>query len=54
MAQLRDALTLFDEHRITTLFVVDDGRPVGVVHWKVPSGKVRPLPVPVKSTSFLT
>jgi len=27
-----DALTLFDEHRITTLFVVDDGRPVGVLH----------------------
>ena len=27
-----DALTLFEEHRITTLFVIDDGRPVGVVH----------------------
>ncbi|HJS41773.1 MAG TPA: KpsF/GutQ family sugar-phosphate isomerase [Sphingomicrobium sp.] len=27
-----DALTLFDEHRITTLFVVDDGKPVGVLH----------------------
>jgi arabinose-5-phosphate isomerase len=27
-----DALTLFDEHRITTLFVVDDGTPVGVLH----------------------
>jgi arabinose-5-phosphate isomerase len=27
-----DALTLFDEHRITTLFVVDDERPVGVLH----------------------
>ena len=27
-----DALTLFDEYRITTLFVVDDGRPVGVLH----------------------
>ena len=27
-----DALTLFDEHRITTLFVVDEGRPVGVLH----------------------
>jgi arabinose-5-phosphate isomerase len=27
-----EALTLFDEYRITTLFVVDDGKPVGVVH----------------------
>jgi arabinose-5-phosphate isomerase len=27
-----DALTLFDEHRITTLFVIDDGKPVGVLH----------------------
>lgn len=27
-----DALTLFDEHRITTLFVVDEGKPVGVLH----------------------
>ncbi len=27
-----DALTLFDEHRITTLFVVDGDRPVGVLH----------------------
>ena len=27
-----DALRLFEEHRITTLFVIDDGRPVGVVH----------------------
>ncbi len=27
-----EALTLFDEHRITTLFVVDDGTPVGVLH----------------------
>ena len=27
-----DALTLFDEHRITTLFVVDAGKPVGVLH----------------------
>lgn len=27
-----DALTLFDEHRITTLFVVDNGKPVGVLH----------------------
>ena len=27
-----EALTLFDEHRITTLFVVDGNRPVGVLH----------------------
>lgn len=27
-----DALNLFDEHRITTLFVVDGGKPVGVLH----------------------
>ena len=27
-----EAMTLFDEHRITTLFVVDDGKPVGVLH----------------------
>ena len=27
-----DALTMFDEHRITTLFVVDGDRPVGVLH----------------------
>jgi arabinose-5-phosphate isomerase len=27
-----EALTLFDEHRITTLFVVDDRKPVGVLH----------------------
>jgi arabinose-5-phosphate isomerase len=27
-----DALTLFDEYRITTLFVVEDGKPVGVLH----------------------
>ena len=27
-----DALTLFDEHRITTLFVVEEGKPVGVLH----------------------
>jgi arabinose-5-phosphate isomerase len=27
-----DALTLFEEHRITALFVVEDGRPVGVLH----------------------
>jgi arabinose-5-phosphate isomerase len=27
-----DALTLFEEHKITALFVVDDKRPVGVLH----------------------
>jgi arabinose-5-phosphate isomerase len=27
-----EALTLFDEHRITTLFVVEGGKPVGVLH----------------------
>ena len=27
-----EALTLFDEHRITTLFVVEAGKPVGVLH----------------------
>src|SRR3954452_164797 len=27
-----DALTLFEEHRITTLFVVDGNKPVGVLH----------------------
>ena len=27
-----DALTLFEEYCITTLFVVDDGKPVGVLH----------------------
>jgi arabinose-5-phosphate isomerase len=27
-----EALTLFDEYRITTLFVVDQGKPVGVLH----------------------
>ncbi len=32
-ALVDDALTLFDEYRITTLFVVDDdGRPLGVLH----------------------
>ena len=31
-ALVDEALTLFEEHRITTLFVIDDGRPVGVVH----------------------
>ena len=27
-----EALTLFEEHRITTLFVVDAGKPIGVLH----------------------
>ena len=27
-----DALALFDEYKITALFVVDDGKPVGVLH----------------------
>ncbi len=27
-----EALTLFDEHRITTLFVVEDRKPLGVLH----------------------
>ncbi|MEO7634458.1 MAG: KpsF/GutQ family sugar-phosphate isomerase [Sphingomicrobium sp.] len=31
-ALVDDALTLFEEHRITTLFVVADGKPVGVLH----------------------
>ena len=31
-ALVDDALTLFDEHRITALFVVEDDRPVGVLH----------------------
>jgi arabinose-5-phosphate isomerase len=32
-ALVDDALTLFDEHRITALFVVDDrNAPVGVLH----------------------
>ena len=31
-ALVDDALTIFEEHRITTLFVVEDGRPVGVIH----------------------
>ncbi len=31
-ALVDEALTLFEEHRITTLFVVQDGIPVGVVH----------------------
>jgi arabinose-5-phosphate isomerase len=31
-ALIDDALTLFEEHRITALFVVDDGKPVGVLH----------------------
>ncbi|MGI8611615.1 MAG: KpsF/GutQ family sugar-phosphate isomerase [Sphingomicrobium sp.] len=31
-ALIDEALTLFDEHRITVLFVVEDERPVGVLH----------------------
>jgi arabinose-5-phosphate isomerase len=31
-ALVDDALTLFDEHRITTLFVVEGRKPVGVLH----------------------
>jgi arabinose-5-phosphate isomerase len=31
-ALVDEALTLFDEHRITTLFVVDGRKPVGVIH----------------------
>lgn len=31
-ALVDEALTLFEEHRITTLFVTEEGRPVGVVH----------------------
>jgi arabinose-5-phosphate isomerase len=31
-ALIDDALTLFEEHKITALFVVDGGRPVGVLH----------------------
>lgn len=31
-ALVADALTLFDEYRITALFVVDGGKPVGVLH----------------------
>ena len=31
-ALVDEALTLFDEHRITTLFVVEDRKPIGVVH----------------------
>ena len=31
-ALVDDALTLFDENKITALFVVEDGRPVGVLH----------------------
>jgi arabinose-5-phosphate isomerase len=27
-----EALNLFEQHKITTLFVVDDGKPVGVLH----------------------
>ena len=31
-ALIDEALSLFDQYRITTLFVVDGGRPVGVLH----------------------
>ncbi len=31
-AVVDDALTLFDEHRITAVFVIDRGKPVGVLH----------------------
>jgi len=31
-ALVDEALTLFDEHRITTLFVVEGRKPIGVVH----------------------
>ena len=31
-ALVDDALTLFDEFRITALFVVEGGKPVGVLH----------------------
>jgi arabinose-5-phosphate isomerase len=31
-ALVDDALTLFDENKITALFVVEDSRPVGVLH----------------------
>ena len=31
-ALVDEALTMFEEHRITTLFVTEDGIPVGVVH----------------------
>jgi arabinose-5-phosphate isomerase len=31
-ALIDDALTLFEEHRITALFVVEGGKPVGVLH----------------------
>ena len=31
-ALVDEALTMFEEHRITTLFVTEDGVPVGVVH----------------------
>jgi arabinose-5-phosphate isomerase len=31
-ALVDEALTLFDQHRITTLFVIDGGKPVGVLH----------------------
>jgi len=31
-ALVDEALTLFEEYRITALFVVEDGRPIGVLH----------------------
>jgi arabinose-5-phosphate isomerase len=31
-ALIDDALTLFEEHKITALFVVENGKPVGVLH----------------------
>jgi arabinose-5-phosphate isomerase len=31
-ALVDEALTLFEEHRITALFVTEDGKPVGVLH----------------------
>ncbi len=31
-ALVDDAIALFDEHKITALFVVDEGKPVGVLH----------------------
>ena len=31
-ALIDEALTLFEEHRITALFVVEDSKPVGVLH----------------------
>jgi arabinose-5-phosphate isomerase len=31
-ALVDEALTLFEEHRITALFVVEGGKPIGVLH----------------------